>query len=114
MPIKAENQGRYPPDWKQISERIRFERAEGLCEFCGIAYHGEPHPITGSIVVLTTAHLDHMPEHCDDDNLAAMCQNCHLCYDAPFHRGRIVNGLFQDEPGPLLKLMMADALSTTT
>lgn len=86
MPIKPENRARYPKDWKEISARIRFERAEGICEFCREAEHGKPHPITGSIVVLTTAHLDHTPEHCDDDNLAAMCQKCHLTYDALHHR----------------------------
>jgi hypothetical protein len=37
------------------------------------------------MVVLTVAHLDHMPEHCDDDNLMAMCQRCHLSYDADHH-----------------------------
>ncbi|HIH2621699.1 TPA: hypothetical protein ACYLIB_005653 [Burkholderia cenocepacia] len=37
-------------------------------------------------VVLTIAHLDHVPEHCDDDNLKALCQRCHLAYDAEHHR----------------------------
>lgn len=37
-------------------------------------------------VVLTVAHLDHMPEHCDDTNLRAWCQRCHLRYDAPVKR----------------------------
>jgi hypothetical protein len=37
-------------------------------------------------VVLTIAHLDHIPEHCDDDNLKALCQRCHLAYDADHHR----------------------------
>jgi len=86
MPISPENRKRYPDDWKEISYRIRFERADGWCEFCRIAEHGEQHPVTGSIVVLTTAHLDHTPEHCADDNLAAMCQRCHLTYDAVHHR----------------------------
>ena len=36
MPIKPENKGRYPKNWKQISERIRFYRAGGKCEVCGI------------------------------------------------------------------------------
>jgi hypothetical protein len=36
-------------------------------------------------IVLTIAHLDHVPEHCDDDNLKAMCQKCHLKYDAEHH-----------------------------
>ena len=36
-------------------------------------------------VILTTAHLDHIPEHCDPDNLRAMCQACHLAYDYDHH-----------------------------
>ncbi|MGR6922635.1 hypothetical protein ACU635_50990 [[Actinomadura] parvosata] len=96
MPIKAENRDRYPADWKQISIRIRFERAAGRCECvgeCGLehgirceARHGEPHPVTGSNVVLTTAHRNHEPEDCRDENLVAACQRCHLAYDAEHHR----------------------------
>lgn len=40
----------------------------------------------GATVVLTTAHLDHIPENCTDDNLKAMCQGCHLHYDIDHHR----------------------------
>ncbi len=36
-------------------------------------------------IVLTIAHLDHIPEHCSDDNLKAMCQACHLGYGAQHH-----------------------------
>lgn len=36
-------------------------------------------------IVLTIAHLNHIPEHCDDDNLKALCQRCHLTYDAKHH-----------------------------
>lgn len=89
MPIRDENRSRYPDDWKQISNRIRFERARGRCEWCN-AQHGQPHPITGSKVVLTTAHLDHTPENCDDANLAALCQKCHNAYDAPMRRRGII------------------------
>lgn len=39
-----------------------------------------------SKVVLTIAHLDHVPEHCSDDNLKALCQRCHLAYDAKHHQ----------------------------
>jgi hypothetical protein len=35
MPIRPENRDRYPPDWKQISRRIRHERAENRCECTG-------------------------------------------------------------------------------
>jgi hypothetical protein len=38
-----------------------------------------------STVVLTTAHLDHTPENCDDTNLMAMCNGCHLHYDREHH-----------------------------
>jgi len=37
-------------------------------------------------VILTVAHLDHIPEHCDDANLRAMCQRCHNAYDAAMRR----------------------------
>lgn len=32
-------------------------------------------------IVLTIAHLDHIPENCDPSNLRALCQRCHLTYD---------------------------------
>lgn len=94
MPIRPENRGRYPKDWPAISRRIRFERAGGQCEWeqdgvrCA-AMHGESHPTTGSKVVLTVAHLDHIPENCDDDNLRAWCQQHHNAYDAPMRRAGI-------------------------
>lgn len=85
MPIRPENKIRYPKNWPEISKRIRFERAENKCEKCG-AENYNPHPDTGSKVILTVAHLDHTPEHCDDENLMAMCQRCHLRYDAHHHK----------------------------
>lgn len=36
-------------------------------------------------IVLTVAHLDHDPTNCADDNLAALCQRCHLRHDAKHH-----------------------------
>ena len=36
-------------------------------------------------IVLTVAHLDHQPENCARDNLKALCQRCHLRYDAKHH-----------------------------
>jgi hypothetical protein len=50
-----------------------------------LAEHHRPHPVTGSDVVLTTAHLDHDPANCDPANLRAMCQRCHLAYDREHH-----------------------------
>jgi len=101
MPIRPENKARYPKDWKEISHRIRFDRAKGVCEFCRIAEHGKLHPITGSKVVLTTAHLDDPIENCSDENLAAMCQKCHLTYDLPRHMFNAATNRIK-EKGPVL------------
>ena len=40
MPIKRELRWFYPIDWPEISRRVRFERAGGVCERCG-RRHGE-------------------------------------------------------------------------
>jgi len=82
MPIRPENKTRYPKDWKLRSRFIRFYRAKNHCEWCG-AENGKPHPLTGSMVVLTTAHVyDHRPEAASLLNLAALCQRCHNRHDA--------------------------------
>jgi hypothetical protein len=82
MPIRPENKGRYPKDWKLRSYFVRFIRGRGKCEKCG-AEHGKPHPVTGSIVVLTTGHVyDDRPEACSLLNLAGWCQLCHNRHDA--------------------------------
>ena len=89
MPIRPENKDRYPDDWKEIVERVR-ERSGNRCEGSPAypacrAENGKAHPVTGSRVVLTTAHLDHIPENCDLSNLRHWCQRCHLTYDAKHH-----------------------------
>lgn len=85
MPIRPENRARYPRHWKRISIRVR-EAAGWRCEGSPAypdcrAPNGEPHPETGSRVVLTVAHLDHQPENCAAENLRAWCQRCHNTYD---------------------------------
>lgn len=77
------DRSRYPRNWQEISARIRA-RAGNRCEWCGAENHA-PHPVTGSRVVLTVAHLDDDPKNNADGNLAAPCQRCHLQYDAPVH-----------------------------
>jgi hypothetical protein len=114
VPIRPENRARYPKDWKAISARIR-RRARNRCECrgeCGRGTHkgrcpnrnGKPAYGSSSIVVLTTAHLDHTPENCSDDNLKSMCQGCHLHYDSEHHaqtryatwrEGRALGDLFE-------------------
>lgn len=83
------NRALYPLDWPAIARRIRA-RAGDKCEGSPMypdcrAEHGQPHPVTGSSVVLTVAHLNHEPADCRDDNLRAWCQRCHLTYDAAHH-----------------------------
>jgi len=82
MPI---NYKEYPPNWKEIRERI-LARAGNKCEWCG-AKNLERHPVTGSRVVLTIAHLDRDKHNWNvaDDRLAALCQRCHLNYDREYH-----------------------------
>lgn len=84
MPIRAENKHRYPREWPLISLWVRV-CAGWRCEWCD-AQQGQPHPITGSKVVLTVAHLvDMAPENCAPTNLAALCQKCHLGLDRDHH-----------------------------
>lgn len=94
MPIRPENKSRYPSDWKAIRAEV-LDRAGNCCEGtphypdCR-AVNGQPHPETGSRVVLTTAHMHHNPE----DNgtpgrrpmLRALCQRCHLDWDRDHHQ----------------------------
>jgi hypothetical protein len=101
-PIRPSERARYPADWPAVVARIR-QRSGNRCECsgqCGLdhgdrctAQQGQPHPDTGAVVVLTTMHLDHTPEHCGDENLLHACQRCHNRYDAPVRRaGRRARG----------------------
>jgi len=93
MPIKKENAVRYPRDWKQIRQEV-LERAGHKCEGspmfpdCRVANYAK-HPVTGSKVVLTVAHLNHVPEDVgvpgNRPNLKAWCNRCHLAYDHEHH-----------------------------
>ena len=79
MPVKPENKGRYPANWPEIRQRI-LKRDGNRCKFCG-AENYQPHPVTGSKVILTIAHLNGNPEDNRDGNLAALCQRDHLAWD---------------------------------
>lgn len=95
MPIKPEKMKRYPggsihsKEWRAFRAFILF-RAANRCEGtpqrpeCRAA-NGQPHPETGSQVVLTIAHMDHDESHADPDRCRALCQKCHLSWDAKFH-----------------------------
>lgn len=80
----------YPANWKAIRARI-LTRAGNCCEGsppypdCR-APNGQPHPVTGSKVVLTIAHWpDPAPGNVSDRNLRSACQRCHLAMDRPHH-----------------------------
>jgi hypothetical protein len=106
MPAKAI----YPVNWKEISYRIRYERAKGQCECegeCGL-HRTNPGPRrcverdredaiwADGKVILTVAHLDAEGDVCrceeetgalcaNPEHLKAMCNRCHLRYDHPKH-----------------------------
>lgn len=94
MPIKPENKRRYPDNWQQIRQEIR-ERANDRCEGCGVVNHAYINRHTRELclpdeddtirVVCTVAHLDHVPENNDKNNLRFYCQKCHNNHDIP-HR----------------------------
>lgn len=86
MPI---NYKEYHPKWALIVRLIRKrsgDRCEGSPKYprCRAA-NGEPHPETGSKVVLTTAHLDHDKNNNRFTNLRHLCQRCHLNHDIKQH-----------------------------
>ena len=89
MPIRADRKHLYPKNWKVLRLSI-LARANNLCEGsprfpeCR-AVNYEPHPETGSKVILTIGHLTHDETVDDPALLKAWCQRCHLVYDAAHH-----------------------------
>lgn len=99
MPIRPENRARYPRTWKAMVAAAR-ERSGDRCECdgkCGLdhggrcdAVNGQPHPSTGSKVVLTLAHEHGVPlEETGIERMFHACQQCHNRYDAPMRRAGI-------------------------
>lgn len=125
----------YPADWREISKRIRFERAQGKCEWCG-APNGKQiirsHIDAARYIIWDEVELvytwpdgswikaSEVPDEFDitaehytrvwlnvhhigidkpdgtpgdpndkmdvrEDNLAALCNRCHLLADQPLH-----------------------------
>ena len=92
--------GEYPPDWDEISLRIR-ERAGWRCECtgeCGLhrgrrctECDGEDAHWASGRVKLTVAHRNHYPPDCRPENLMALCNTCHLRYDGVMHMTHAFN-----------------------
>ena len=61
---------KYPENWKAIATRIKTE-AGWKCERCGVPHGPCPN-------VLTVHHLNEDKACCEDWNLSALCQRCHL------------------------------------
>lgn len=87
--------GDYPENWStEIVPRIA-KRSGGQCECTGqcglhrgnrcIEKHGEDAQFASGKVCLTTAHMNHYPPDCRDENLLHMCNTCHLRYDQVLH-----------------------------
>ena len=89
---------RYPSNWRKVSRLIRHMAGQ-QCEWCGVA-NGVPLPSgRAGKVVLTVAHLGaplatgdgwipgdkHDKHDIRRENLAALCQACHLRYDLEDH-----------------------------
>lgn len=70
----------YPDNWDEIAEEIK-RRAGYRCENCG----SESKP--GRI--LTVHHLDLNKANCEDDNLVALCQVCHLSIQSKYRPGQL-------------------------
>ena len=63
-------------DWDMINAKVRYS---GYTMSGSIKFHGF------TKVVLTVAHLDHNKANNRFENLAALCQRCHLSHDQKQH-----------------------------
>jgi len=106
MPIDYKE---YHPEWKTKIRPDILDRDNNCCKFCGVknlsiihrtgkgindwvywpeGMESEAWTLDGlksTKVVLTIAHLDHDKTNNDYDNLAALCQKCHLGIDLKHH-----------------------------
>lgn len=78
---KGTRAGEYPVNWPEIA--IAIKTAAGwICEHCGHPDHAE------SGHVLTVHHINGDPANCSWTNLVALCQKCHLHWQARFTPGQ--------------------------
>lgn len=128
MPIRSELRHLYGPEWKHISH-ASVVRAGFRCQRCGLPNYAyirrqaegppvildpdqaelamhEGHQVTK--VILTVAHLDQDPTNNAPENLAALCQRCHLEHDREQHieNARQTRITKKDDGRFLLRLMM--------
>ena len=129
MPIRPDLRHFYGREWKRVirprilaRDRNRCKRCkapngivvwrakEGRWRFteCGASWHRangnkttfEPMDSHQVRIVLTIAHLNHNPSDNRDENLAALCQWCHLAHDKDHHAE--TRATRKDQARPLL------------
>lgn len=94
MPMQRD---RYPPQWEAIS-LTRRQHAAWCCEWCHIPHgtvrigvKGKPYKVVLTVAHLGTPYPDGRAGNKHDkmdvrpENLAALCQVCHLRYDLDDH-----------------------------
>jgi len=99
---------KYPKNWMTVIRPSVLNRAGDRCEFCDVPNGavvvrdddaGTWQTVEGSAVnaaradgeepvkiILTVAHLNHNVNDNRPENLKALCQRCHLRWDAELHR----------------------------
>lgn len=99
----------YPKNWKTEIRPAILERDKHCCKFCGVKNYSIIHRfgkgkeewcywpegmeseawsldgLKSTKIILTIAHLDQDKENNDYENLAALCQKCHLGIDLVHH-----------------------------
>ncbi len=116
MPI---DYSKYPANWKTEIRPAILKRAGNRCEKCGVpnlvqGYRdksGKFHALNAfqcglaSLcghrvfrIVLTVAHLNHDRTDNRPENLAALCQRCHLLHDREQHRETRQRNRFRNQP----------------
>ena len=121
MPIARERLQHYPGGsirsvaWLRGCRAPVLERAGGRCEGtpqrprCR-AENGKPHPETGSIVVLTVAHMDQGVVDHSPANLRALCQLCHNLWDSMSRTRRAIATRARKRGEGTLDLFVCEAL----
>jgi len=74
------DRAKYPDDWNEIETRIK-EQAGWRCEQCCLQCRRPGEPFDTHKRTLTVAHINHVEMDCRDENLVALCPQCHLAYD---------------------------------
>lgn len=92
MPIDYKQ---YPSNWKTEIRPAILERDNHCCKFCHLPNYCFINKKTREIclpdednvtrIILTIAHLDQDKTNNDYENLAALCQKCHLGIDLKHH-----------------------------